>query len=51
MMDLIPIKLPVSELGEIETFINLISSYAITSTIIAFSNVNIEKFFKDRLLI
>lgn len=37
------VKLSVSELSEIEAFINLVSSYAITSTIIALSNVNINE--------
>ncbi|WP_291565329.1 MULTISPECIES: Lrp/AsnC family transcriptional regulator [unclassified Clostridium] len=44
------VKLSISSLNEIEEFINLISSYTITSTIIAFSSVeindNITKFFK-----
>lgn len=44
------VKLSISSLNEIEEFINLISSYTITSTIIAFSSVeindDINKFFK-----
>ena len=36
------VKLSVSELNEVEDFINEISSYALTSTIVAFSSVEID---------
>ncbi|PRR79175.1 HTH-type transcriptional regulator LrpC [Clostridium liquoris] len=36
------VKLSISELNEVEEFINSISSYALTTTIIAFSSVKIN---------
>jgi Lrp/AsnC family leucine-responsive transcriptional regulator len=44
------VKLSISDLNEVEEFINLISSYALTSTIVAFSSVEIDDDIKKFLL-